>query len=51
MPQCLQKVASALIISAQCGHFLVMPNASKEGSNNMATTSKGNNAHSINHKT
>ena len=48
-PQYLQRVASSLIISAQCGHFWVTPFATTDGSRKIAITRSGTIAHKINH--
>ncbi len=49
LPQCLQTIASSLIISAQYGHLLVYPLDTRGGSNAITTISNGPIAHSINH--
>lgn len=48
MPQYLQRVASSLIISAQCGHLLVIPFATTDGSSAIAITGIIK-VHKINH--
>lgn len=49
LPQCLQTIASSLIISAQYGHLLVYPLDARGGSTAITTISNGTIAHSINH--
>lgn len=49
LPQCLQTIASSLIISAQKGHFLVYPLDTIGGSAIITIVSNGTRAHSINH--
>ncbi|OFY28480.1 MAG: hypothetical protein A2X01_09960 [Bacteroidetes bacterium GWF2_35_48] len=46
----MQTEASSLIISAQWGHFFVTPLVATDGSNRMAITRIGTNAHNANHK-
>lgn len=40
--QCLQSVASSLMISAQCGHFFISPRLSVGGNTNSAIRAGGN---------
>jgi hypothetical protein len=51
LPQCLQTIASSLIISAQWGHLLVYPLDTRGGSTAITTISNGTIAHSINQHT
>lgn len=51
LPQCLQTIASSLIISAQYGHLLVYPLDARGGSTAITTISRGKRTHSINHNT
>jgi hypothetical protein len=50
LPQYLQTIASSFMISAQYGHFFVIPFDSLGGSTSITIINKGTIAHNKNHK-